>query len=718
MDNSKWHITRRGFLIKAGIGTGLAIGLGIASCEPIRRMAAQQVNEMDWEYDNDSGPRIWFEILPDSRVRLHSPKVEMGQGVFTGLAVIAAEELYLPPEQIEVVHATTSHGPVDPRGTGASDSTSSLWFVLRELAATVREMLRAQAAEQMGVSVSAVSLKDGQAIAKGQALPYGEIARHARQWEVPSETPPLKSAEAYEYIGRERQRADLRPKVMAAPLFGIDQHAEGMLYGAIARSEHFDATFKGAKAGKAAEMPGVVQVVIEADFAGVVATSRVAAEQACEALQVDWEANTSWQQEDLEAMVQVGEGTEVTIQKEGRVSRALRNGELIEQSYRTPMAAHAHLEPNGALAIVESDSATIYIGTQIPQHTRTEVAERLGLEEAQVNILPQYLGGGFGRRLHTPNAMQAAVLARAVGRPVHCFWSRQAEFQNGYLRPLTHHVLRATLRGDGLIDAIEHNTASGDVAFNTPILPDFAKPFLGVDFGGWRGGMVQYKAIPNYRVNAYRCPMPLKTSWWRGLGLLANTFAIESFMDELAEQAGWDAVEFRLAQIRQDRQGRALSGVIRAAAEAAGWGQKLPDGHAHGFACSTDAHTPVAQVVEASLKGGQLKVHRVTCAIDPGLAINPDGIRAQCEGAIVQGLSSALLERMFVKDGQLLPTMYGAYPIAMMQHAPRDIEVLIRESGNKPSGVGEPPLGPIAAAVANAAYQLTGRRVREMPLGL
>ena len=717
MNPSEWKITRRGFLIKAGIGTGLAIGLGVLSCEPIRRMAAQQVHEMDWQYDNDSGPRVWFEILPDGRIRLHSPKVEMGQGVFTGLAVIAAEELHLAPEQIEVVHASTSHGPVDPRGTGASDSTSSLWFVLRELAATVREMLRAQAAEQMGVALAAVSLKDGQAIAKGQVLPYGEIARRARQWEVPAEAPPLKPAENYEYIGRERPRADLRPKVMAAPLFGIDQKADGMLYGAIARSEYFDAAFKGAKPGRAAEMPGVVRVVIEEDFAGVVADSRIAAEQACEALEVEWDANTSWQQEELEAIVQVGKGTEVTIQKQGNVPCALRKGEVFEQSYRTPMAAHAHLEPNGALALVEEGRATIYIGTQIPQHTRTEVAGRLGLDESQVDILPQYLGGGFGRRLHTPNAMQAAVLSRAVGRPVHCFWSRQAEFQNGYLRPLTHHVLRATLRPDGLIDAIEHNTASGDVAFNTPIFPDFAKPFLGVDFGGWRGGMIQYKAIPNYRVNAYRCPLPLKTSWWRGLGLLANTFAIESFMDELAELAGKDPVAFRLAQIRQDEKGRALSGVIRAAAEAAGWGQKLPEGHALGFACSTDAHTPVAQVVEASLQDGQLRVHRVTCAIDPGLAINPDGIRAQCEGAIVQGLSSALLERMSVKDGQLLPTMYGAYPIAMMQHAPRDIEVIIRESGNKPSGVGEPPLGPIAAAVANAAYRLTGRRVRELPLG-
>ena len=254
--------------------------------------------------------------------------------------------------------------------------------------------------------------------------------------------------------------------------------------------------------------------------------------------------------------------------------------------------------------------------------------------------------------------------------------------------------------------------------FGSPLFPGIAEPILGADAGAWRGGMIQYGKIPNYRAVSWRVKLPFATSWWRSLGLLANTFAIESFMDELAIKAGKDPVQFRLDQIQDDEAGHRLKEVIKAAAAKAGWKDGAHNGRAMGFAASTDANTPCAQVAEVSIEDGQIRVHKVTCAIDPGLAVNPDQVRAQCEGAIIMGLSASMYEKMTVRDGQLTPTLYGPYRMALMKDVPREIDVVILENAEAPGAVGEPPLGPIGAAVANAVFRLTGQRLREMPLEL
>jgi isoquinoline 1-oxidoreductase beta subunit len=303
-----------------------------------------------------------------------------------------------------------------------------------------------------------------------------------------------------------------------------------------------------------------------------------------------------------------------------------------------------------------------------------------------------------------------------VGRPVKVVNSRKEEFQRDTFRPPTHHLLQARLSDDGLIHAIEHNVSSGDVMHGSPLIPTVVGTLVGHDIGAWRGGMIQYGAIPNHRAVSWRVKLPFATSWWRSLGLLANTFAIESFMDELAEVAGRDPVEFRLAQIQEDEAGFRLREVIRAAAERAGWRTDVQNGVAKGFAASTDVRTPCAHVAEVSIEEGRIRVHKVTCAIDPGVAVNPDLIRQQCEGAIVMGLSASVFEEMTVQDGVLSPSLYGPYRMALMADAPREIEVEILENADRPGGVGEPPLGPIGAAIANAVWRLTGIRLRSMPL--
>ncbi|WP_020537771.1 xanthine dehydrogenase family protein molybdopterin-binding subunit [Lewinella cohaerens] len=715
----KKGFSRRKFLVRGAVGIGVVLGTGYLTRSIWRRGIAGMINTAESPYMGDTKtPPLWFEVTAENQIILHSPKVEMGQGAFTGLAQIAADELEVDVDRIKVVHAATSTGNIDGFGTGGSTSISSLWMPMRELAATMREMLKNEAAKALNTSPASLQLNNGVITGGGKAITYGEVVAGVQEWEIPK-TPPLKDLKDYKFVGQPVARVDLADKVFGAPIFGMDATMPDMLYGAVVRSSLIGAKYKGADTSKAEGMPGVVKIVKEADFVGVVATSRMAAENAKKAISVDWEVDRNWESEDIEAMIQVGQGDPVEIQKKGDAKGLLEAEEgLITAEYKSPIGAHAQLEPNGAVAYVEANKATVMISTQVVEITRSEVADRLGFSKDQVNIVPTFLGGGFGRRLHTPNAIQAAVLSKAVGKPVKCFLNRKEEFQNDTFRPPTHHVLKARLSEDGLIETIEHNVSSGDVMFGSALTPGFLDPIVGADIGAWRGGMIQYGAIPNFRAVSWRVKLPFSTSWWRSLGLLANTFAIESFMDELAIKAGKDPVQFRLDQIQDDKAGQRLKAVIKAAAEKAAWKDEVVDGRAMGFAASTDANTPCAHVVEVSIEEGEIKVHKVTCAMDPGIAVNPDQVRAQCEGSIIMGMSAAMYEQMKVKKGALTPTIYGPYQMALMRNAPKEIDVVLLQNDDKPGAVGEPPMGPIGAAVANAVFRLTGQRLREMPLQL
>lgn len=716
----KKKISRRKFLVRGGLGTVgvLAVGTYLFR-NPIRRGIAGALATGETPYmGNTSSPIIWFEVTTTNDIVLHSPKIEMGQGTFTGLAQMAADELEVSMEQMKVVHATSVSGNMDGFATGGSTSISALWIPLRELAATMREMIKNEAATKLGVLPTEVSIENGVVSAGGKRMTYAEAVANVTEWDVP-DTPVLKDIKDYKFIGKPIPRVDLNDKVFGAPIFGMDAAMPDMLYGAVVRSSAIGAKYIDADISKAEGMPGVIKVIKEPDFVGVVANSIVEVENAKNAIDVRWEVERNWQTADIEAMIEVGKGEPFVIQKEGDAKDILDEEEgLITSEYKSPIGAHAQLEPNGALAYVEEDKATIIMSTQVVKITRDEIAERLGLDEEKVNIVPTFLGGGFGRRLHTPNAIQAAVMSKVVGKPVKCFFTRKEEFQNDTFRPPTHHLLKAKLTEDGMIEAIEHNVSSGDVAFGSPMVPSIAAPILGADLGAWRGGMIQYGAIPNYRTISWRVTLPFATSWWRSLGLLANTFAIESFMDELAIMAKKNPAEFRLDQIQDDNRGYRLKEVIKAVVEKSGYNDKVINGRAMGFAASTDANTPCAQVVEVSIENKEIKVHKVTCAMDPGISVNPDQVRAQCEGSIIMGMSASMFEKMEVEDGELTPTIYGPYQMALMKNAPKEIDVVLLQNDDKPGAVGEPPLGPIGAAVANAVFRLTGQRLRSMPFKL
>lgn len=718
-----WYISRRGFLIGMA-ATGAALALGIPLGLPHVRRAAAGLTEGD-AGGFGSGtldPMIWFEVHADGRVRVYLPKAEMGQGIHTALAQIAAEELEVTWEQLEVLHASTGQADDNFRGTSGSMSVATLYDPLREAAAALREMLRAEAARVLNQPAGQLVAGEGAFELQGDPstrVTYGELVSGGVDWQFPEEEITLKPASDYRFIGQSMPRVDIPAKVTGEAVYGYDARADGMLYGAAAHPPTIEAKMRSAAAGQAERMPGVVKVVIEDGFAGVVAESRLQAMAARNALEVDWDKGYLWQQGELEDLVTVGGRSGVNIQREGNAPSVLERGRPITAEYRTGMAAHATMEPQAALADIDADGGRVWTSTQFEMNERRDVAAALGLEPEQIEVIPTYLGGGFGRKFPlkpVPNAaVEAARLSRAVGAPVHVGWDRFEETRNGFVRPLTHHQLAAVLDGQGRIAAIVHEQASGDALFG-----GFPKPVAavaGFDFGSTRGAQIPY-AIQNREVTVWRRPMPIPTGSWRGLGLMANIFAIETFVDELARAANADPLRFRLDHLPDDALGQRLGAALEAAAERARWGSDLPEGWAQGIACGVDGGTVVAEVAEISLDrdSGRIRVHRVVAAVDPGRVINPNGAMAQIEGSIVMGTSAALLEEITVQDGRVEAGNFDAYPLLRMADAPEVETILLEASDGKPRGLGEPPIGPIAPAIGNAFFALTGIRLRRLPM--
>ena len=716
-----WRITRRGFLIGLGAtGVGLAVGVAVGR-RPFYRFMAGMLDNASPPASFPTEPTVWFEITPDNKIKLFVSKAEMGQGIHTALGQIGAEELGITWEQLEVVQGNTHRGPSDASGTGGSNSVSSVYEPLRKTAAILRQMLILKAAEKMGLPTAELEAKAGTVRAKAnpsQSLTFGQIVAGVSEWPEVDETAiTLKDPSQFEFIGQSLPRVDFKAKLTGQATYGYDVRVPGMLYGAVARPPALEATMLAVDEASVANLPGVVKVVVDvaANFAGVVAETRQQATNAARSLAVQWQVGRPWQQAEIEALLSFDDAwAGYTIQKEGNANRQLTGTGLITAEYRTPLAAHAHLEPQAAMVDVRPDGTVVAIvSSQSHEAVRGDIARITGLDEANIEVTSAYLGGGFGRRLNIEAAQEAARLSQAVGAPVHVGWTRTEDMRDGYFRPPTRSALSGKVE-NGRITAVNHNHASGEVAF--AILPSFLHNIIGTDFGAWRGAFNFYDGIPHRQLTTWRPKLPIRTSWWRGLGLLANVFATESFMDELAHSAKADPLQFRLDHLGTDAFGQRMAGVLRAAAERAGWGQPVANGRALGIACAPDVDTCVAQVVEVSYDAasGQIRVHKVVCAVDAGLFINPDGAIAQTEGNITMGLSSVLLEEVRVQDGVIVADNFGNYPLITMDMAP-EIEVILLESDGQPRGMGEPPMGPIAAAVGNAFFALTGVRLRQLP---
>lgn len=714
----RWRMSRRGFLIGLGIvGGGLALGYAVG-LPYMHLKVAESLDGAGGPPSNlPTDPFAWFEVLPDNTVHLYLSKVEMGQGVHTALAQIAAEELGVSVAELAVLQATTSIGPQDGSGTTGSNSVTSVYTPLRQAAATLREMLRAEAAVVLGVPVAQV-VQDGRSFfVQGdptQRVEFGALVAGKTAWETPKEEVPLKDFRDFQVIGQPTLRVDIPAKVTGEAQYGYDMRLEGMKYGAVLRPPAIGATLSSASAGAAESMPGVVAVVAGKDFAGVVADSRSAAYAGVSRIEADWQTDKLWQQAEIDEIVTAEGNDGITIQREGNAARLLEEATTLSAEYRSPFAIQTPLEAQAALAEVKDGKARVWVSTQLQSTTRDLVAEALGIDKENVEVIPTYLGGGFGRKSGFDVAVEAARLSQVAGAPVHVGWNRNEELRHGYLRPPTHHLLAARLNDSGQIEAIEHQQASGDVAFG--FLPSFLQVVMGADFGATRGARIHYD-IENRSTVAFRRQVPVSTGWWRGLGLLANTFAVEAFIDELAHSAGIDPLQFRLNHLGDNSESQRMRAVLEKVAELSNWGSPLPEGRARGIACCTDVGTKVAQVAEISLDAasGKIRVHNVYAVMDCGLTINPDGARAQVEGNIMWGCGSALLEEAVVVDGMISAANFDGYPLLTMKEAPH-VEVALLEAGDGvPRGVGEPPIGPVAAAIGNAFFALTGARLRQIP---
>jgi isoquinoline 1-oxidoreductase beta subunit len=714
----RWRISRRGFLIGVG-AAGVGLALGVTFGLPAMRLRIFDGLDSGGGFGEvPADPWAWFEVLPDSRLRLYLAKVEMGQGVHTSLAQIAAEELGVGWEDLEVMQATTRVGVQDTSGTTGSFSVSTTYEPLRQAAATLRQMLHTRAASTLGAPATQIEWRERVFVVKDtpdRQIPLGDLVATPGEWEAPAEPVPLKAQSEFKVIGQPVKRVDIPAKVTGQAVYGYDVKAPGMKFGAILRPPTIEGKLKSVNVEQAKTMPGVHSVVVDDDFVGVVADSRRHAQGALAKIEATWDEGKLWQQAEIESFISVGGSGGISIQKSGDAAGRLRSGAVISSEYRSPFAVQTPLEAQAALADVGNGKALIWVSTQMQHAVRSEVVKATGLKEEEIEVIPTYLGGGFGRKSGFEVAVEAARLSQASGVPVHVGWTRTEELRYGYFRPPTHHKLSARLNDQGLIDAIEHQQASGDVA--AQFVPGFLTTLFGADFGATRGARIPYN-IAHIHTLAFRRPLAIRTGWWRGLGLLANTFAVESFIDELAHLAKEDPLAFRLAHLnRDDARQRRLAAVLEAAADRAGWGTPLAAGRARGLACCIDSDTVVAEIAEISYDAdlSKISVHSVTAAMDCGLTINPDGAKAQIEGNIMWGVGSSLIEELQVKDGRITPANFNDYPILTMKEAPHVESVLLEAGDGKPRGVGEPPIGPVAAAIGNAFFSLTGVRLRQIP---
>ncbi len=712
----KKKFSRRKFLTRTGIGLAGVMALLYFGRSPIRRKISGVTAEMDLpsgitNFDAD----MWFEVNQDNTITLKSPKIEMGQGIFMGFAMLAAEELDIALDKIKVVHGTTANSPGDFAGTGGSSSTASLYKGIREVAATLRETLKLAAAKLWNVNPVDIQTKDGVLTSGDKSITYADLSKQTTDWKV-AKTPALRPASAFKFVGTDQKRIDLADKVLAKPIYGIDVELPDMVYGAVLYSPYIGGKLKSADISDAQKSAGVLKIVEQKDWIGVVADSRFAAEVAVQKIVADWSVDKKYTTKDMTDLITVGNGTEVNVQKTGNVSSVFdeKSADFVTQAYRTPLGVHATMEPSVAVADVTADKAIVYMGIQMTGFAKGDIEKALDIKSDKIEIRPMMIGGGFGRKAAKHCGAEAAVLSKAVGKPVHLVLTRQQEFQNGYFRPNTHHVLKGQLDKNGKLVAMQHEQATGDMVLMT--ISPMAMKVLGADFlSAGHGSHIPY-ALENKKATMWQGLLPFQTGIWRAVGMFSNSFAIESFIDEMAHKAQKDPLAFRLAHLdeKEELLKRRMD-ILKIVAEKAGWHTPKADGIGRGIASAEDRKTICAAVAEVKIVDGKIVVTKITQIIDAGKIVNPEGVRQQVEGASVMAMSATLYEDVTIVDGQFEQTNFHNYPVARLIDTPQ-IEVLIHESGEIPYGVGEPPMSPIAPAIANAVFNLTGKRLRGLPL--
>jgi len=681
----------------------------------------------------------WVKITPDGKVALILGKSEMGQGVMTSLPMILAEELCVDWKQVSVEQAPTNPNVYD-HGTGGSGSVSDSWLPLRQAGATAREMLILAAARKWEVTPDTCKARNGYVVHghPERALRYGELVADASLLPIPDpKKVPLKNASEFTLVGRDIHRIDAAAKSAGAAKYGIDSRLPGMLYAVIARCPVFEGKVASFDATKAKQVRGVRDVVkIETTGRGasttggvaVVAENSWAAMQGRKALLVKWnegpaasESTEELRRQFLENAAKPGK----VVRNEGDAEAALQKAtKKLSASYELPFAAHVCMEPMNCTVHIQADRAEAWVPTQGPQWAQSEIAKIAGLPPEKVDVHTTQLGGGFGRRYQADFVMEAAQVAKAIGKPVMVVWTREDDIQHDFYRPASYHVLQGSLGDANELLAYKHFQTSTSIAYKWRE-NGAEKPEDG-EFG--TGTTLPYQAS-NLRIEYTLAHSSAPRAWWRSVEHSSSGFVMESFVDELAHAAGQDPLEYRLKLIGDSRKipqfttepdyppldTARLKGVLQLAAEKVGWGKPLPKGEGRGIAGFFSFDSYVAAVAEVSASPREIRVKRIVCGVDCGRAVNPNGVRAQVESAAIYALTATVKDAITVERGRVVQSNFNNYGMIRMKETPL-IEVHLVPSEEQPTGIGEPTVPVIAPAICNAIFAATGKRLRRLPI--
>jgi isoquinoline 1-oxidoreductase beta subunit len=703
------EMTRRSFIKTGSLVVAVTVISGKFSLLNVSNARAEKATTIQ--------PHAFVEIATDDTVTVWLGQTNLGQGTHTGISMIVAEELDADWDKVQAKMAMAAkpfNNPYFPmQFTGGSTSIRTRWDLLRKAGAGVRHILVEAAANEWGVNSSNCTTENSSVVhPDGRKLSYGQLVEAAGNLTLPDD-PPLKDPKNYRIIGSRRDRLDIPDKVAGRTKYGIDVMVPGMCIAVVARPPRFGATPESFDEDAAMKVRGVIKVVQLPDRVAVCAETTFAALQGRDKLAIKWTAGALPELND-EVLDKIFQDH---LQKDGAVAesigdtdKALAEAETtLESSYKLPYLAHAQLEPINCTAKVEKDRVHLWVPTQGQTWATMAAAKVSGLPAENIEVMTTPAGGGFGIRGMTDPVVDSVMLAKMLGRPVKVMWTREDDFANDYFRPGSVCTIKGGLDKSGRLVAWSHKVASPAVM--AKIMPQRVKD--GIDETSIEGIHDMVYTLPNRHVEYVLMDLPIPIGFWRSVGYSINTFTVETFMDQLAHAAGKDPVEFRFALLKKDsRPFRTLSLLV----EKSGWGSSVPEGRARGMALGSCFGSAVAHMAEVSVdrKSGNIKVHKIVCAIDCGPAVYPDAIIAQMEGAAVMALSTAFGEKIHFTGGGVETANFDEYPLLTISSVP-EIEVYISDSIHKIGGIGEPGVPTIAPSVANAVFNATGVMFNEMP---
>jgi isoquinoline 1-oxidoreductase beta subunit len=714
----------------AAAGGGLLVGIVLPGCDRPGRndkppeAAVGTATTRVSEQAPNLAPNAFIRIARDGTVTFIVHKVEMGQGTFTSIPMLLAEELDVDLQKVQLEQAPANNALyADPllggQVTGGSTSVRGAWEPLRHAGATARAMLVQAAAEQWKVDAKDCQTTDGSVrhAASGRSAHYGELVDAAAKLKVPADV-QVKKATDFRLIGKPTKRLDSADKVNGKAKFGIDARLPNMLIATVAASPVPGGKLASVDEAKAKAVPGVRQVLKLDNAVAVVGDHMWAAKQGLAAAAPTWQdgsnANITIEQivRDMDAASRkAGAMARTDGDAMGDIAKAKRR---VEAVYQMPFLAHATMEPMNCTIELKPDGCDVYVGTQVPAFAQAAVAKVTGLPQEKVRVHNHYLGGGFGRRLEVDFIEQAARFAKQVQVPLKIVWTREEDIQHDMYRPYYLDRLSAALDDKGIPTAWTHRITGSS------IMARFAPAAVkdGIDSDAVEGAKDLPYSIPAIRVEYVRHEPPLPTAFWRGVGATHNIWIVESFVDELAANGHFDPVSFRMKLLEKSPRHQA---VLKLAADRAGWGQPLAPREGRksgrGAAVQFAFGSYQAQVAEVSVGAdGDVKVHRVVCAVDCGQAVNPDTIAAQIESGIVFGLSAGLWQEVTLNRGRIAQSNFTDYRVMRINEMP-DIEVHIMPSTEKPGGIGETGTACSTPALTNAVFAATGKRIRRLPIG-